>query len=234
MKKLISLILVALLAFSGIAFAEEDLSGIWYVTGMIMEGQTIDPSMLGMEMIFDLKEDGTAALSAMDQESTGTWTVSGNDVTIEIDGDSMPLTFDGASLTGEMDGVGVILEREASSSFDQPAVVYAENVSAFDGTWFPTRFGIAGMILDAETLVSFGLDASDLEALTFVIENGSVNAAGDILSFELVDGALLARIDESEDTFRIQLLEGDMIQIDMPSMPFSMYCERTEAAQQAA
>lgn len=234
MKKLISLVLAALLVFSGVAFAAEDLSGTWYVTGMTMEGQTIDPSMLGIEMIFALNADGTAALSAMGEESTGTWTADGDTVTLSIDGDSMVLAFDGAALTGEMDGVGVILEREASS-YEAPSGIPAESITDFDGTWVPTSFGVAGMILDKETIVSFAGDDADIfDALVFNISNGNVDAAGDILTFELTDGALLATADGMEGTFRIQLMEGDMIQIDMPSIPFSMYCERIEVAQQAA
>ena len=58
-------------------------------------------SMPGMGFEFDLNADGTAFLSFLDQQETGTWTQ---------DGDKISITADGDTITGKVSDGQLVLE----------------------------------------------------------------------------------------------------------------------------
>lgn len=90
--------------------------GTWKITsaeapGMTMTGEML--SLAGMDNItFTLSEDGTAAVSAMDESVEGTWSSNGNAVDITIEGETASAQLEDGKLTMESDGVKLILEKE--------------------------------------------------------------------------------------------------------------------------
>ena len=83
-----------------------DLVGKWTVTEVRMDGQTVDPSMLGGEfsMWLELRPDGSATLTGLSDvdgiEQDGQYTVTGNTVVItDENGEPLTLTYDPATDT---------------------------------------------------------------------------------------------------------------------------------------
>ena len=61
MKKLFAVVIALAMLLSAAAVAEAtDFTGMWYLNNMEMEGMTVSAAEFGMEMTFDLKEDGSA------------------------------------------------------------------------------------------------------------------------------------------------------------------------------
>ena len=94
MKKLFAVVIALAMLLSAAVVAEAtDFTGMWYLNNMEMEGMTVSAAEFGMEMTFDLKEDGTVDAHQARGEETddkqGTWTAEGDTVTITVDGEAM-------------------------------------------------------------------------------------------------------------------------------------------------
>ena len=239
MKKMLSLLLAAVLVLACIGVsAADDVSGTWYVTEASQGDIKLDPATIGIEMTLTLNPDGTAALSAMGQDQACAWTLNAdNNVVLTADGQDIVLNYDGTSLTLSEDGIGFKFERNAGEAFKRPADAAADSISAFNGSWTAVKAGVAGMYVDMSVLASFGLELNE-NALNFVITDGVLTAPDtDPQTLTFADGALSGEIPglgEEPSAVRVLLLEGDMIEIEIPAIGFSFICARTEAAQQAA
>ncbi len=88
-KRILSLVAALALMFTlaacggGDEYADSPFTGEWTSVDAIVGGQTLtDMGMsledMGMEMVVDLKADGTAVVSAMGEELTGEWSVDGD------------------------------------------------------------------------------------------------------------------------------------------------------------
>ena len=86
MKKLISLILVVLLLCMALpAFAEEEVTGDWYLKTMKMDDQEYDAASIGYAITMTLNEDGTVIMVVPDREPTaGTWVLEGDKITVNL------------------------------------------------------------------------------------------------------------------------------------------------------
>ena len=101
MRKLIAVILTLALSTLAVAMAETtDYLGTWYLNEMTMGDASIAPTALGMDLTMEIKEDGTAVLTAPSEEEAeqaATWTLEGETLTVTVDGEDMTLTLqDGA------------------------------------------------------------------------------------------------------------------------------------------
>ena len=110
MKKALTLMLALCLLLSSMpVFAEETVTGTWY---LVVVGLTAGS--------FELNEDGTFVLAtsaegeAMNRE--GTWTQEGNKIALTIDNQTLSLTHDGANLL-------LNVEDMAALGLDQSAIV---------------------------------------------------------------------------------------------------------------
>lgn len=229
MKKITSLILVLMLALACVSFsAAEDFTGTWYMTEMSAEGISISPADLGMEATLILNEDGSATLDLLGQVVEMTWAEENGTVTLSAEGESLALAYDGASLSMEMDGTGMKFERTAVESFTRPNEIAVTDISAFNGTWQATRFGLAGIYMDLDMLATFGLDLTDSADLLLVtIDNGAANLFETPQQCSLVDGKLVAdTAEEGAEPDYVVLLEGDMIEVVSASFGLSFICTR--------
>ena len=73
-------------------------------------------SFLGIDNIeeaitFELKADGTLSVKMMGEESTGTWKVEGDKITMTIDGDSVTGTYASGKITVKMDDQEMVLAK---------------------------------------------------------------------------------------------------------------------------
>lgn len=237
MKKLVSLLLVLALALGCAAASADDVTGTWYATSVSSGGITVDPSSIGMEMTLTLEADGTASMAAMGESMSGTWTMDGSTVTVTLEGTSQPFAYDGNSLSYSEDDLGFTFERNATQdTFVRPADVSAADITAFDGTWEAYKIGVMGMYMDASLLSTFaGEGASEMD-LSYVFENGSMANSGQAESLTFADGMLTGEetIGDQTYSYHVRLLEGGMIEIEVPSFGMTIICVRAGAAELAA
>ncbi len=83
------------------------------------EGLDIDTilSLAGIDsledyMTMELKSDGTVESSMAGVSQTGTWSQSGNTVTITIDGDAQEFSFNGTELSASAEGIDYVFVRK--------------------------------------------------------------------------------------------------------------------------
>ena len=199
MKKLISLALILMMSLSMLCCAQAadvaDILGTWYMTSLEMEGMSINPASMGMEMVFVFNEDGTVTLQATDEEDeTAFWTLDGDTVTIasgEGDDETMALVYAEEQLLIQEEGVTMILGREpAEADNAEIAPIHsAADIAEFDGEWNATVIAMEGMQMPIAMLgMEIGLTIS--QGNVQVIMDGEVTSESDAAG-NLVDGALV-------------------------------------------
>ena len=165
MKKLVSLMLAALMLFAMVpAVAESTLTGTWYLVEVIYEGQSQNPSALDMSASIVLNEDGSAQLlsyyKGTTEDLTAEWVADGNQITITEESglETKPvLEGDRLNIYHEYDVMSFSQDPEAASV---PAIqpVAAENEEDFLGYWTLAQAETMGVMLPAEKLgMSFSL-----------------------------------------------------------------------------
>ena len=206
MKKLLVVLVAMAMLLSAFCFAEEaDLTGVWYLSMVAMEEQTMNAADLGMDMTLTLNADGTAAMEsvAMDVSEEGSWTADGNELGITFDGETAPASYEeGYLLLASDDEMQMVFSREEPAAFAAPAAVAAADITDFDGTWTMTMVDAYGMVVNAEMVLP------ELETLfggsepTVIIENGVVTAFGseEGEQFAFEDGQLVLAGPDIEDT----------------------------------
>lgn len=209
MKKLISLLLAALLLTALVPVAAESIpAGAWYLVEAEINGQIVSTAALGLSMTITLNEDGTAQiLTSYGEESSeekGTWTAEDNKLTIIGPNESA------AELVLEEDWL-VMYQEDSSMRFSQdpngtsvPEIlpVAAESEDAFFGTWNLSTGSVGGINIPVETLGLTG-------ALT--IEPGTVTLDFDGETYAspstLEDGKL--KITDSDGTITFIVLNDN-------------------------
>ena len=155
MKKLISMILVLCMAAALVpAFAEDDITGVWYLNHAVTQGISMRVISDEIQMTMTFREDGTATLfSALPgqepQNAEATWTYADGVVTVTEKTEGAPVTevkYENGELSVEAGGATMFLTRETYTPYEMPAAVKAESVEAFYGTWYPEVSFQYGMI----------------------------------------------------------------------------------------
>ena len=150
MKKLISLILVALLLCLALpAMAEEEITGDWFVKTMKEGDQEYDAASIGYAMTLTLNDDGTVVMAIPGQEaSVGTWTLEGDRITVTINDSPVSGTVSDGVMDLEQDGMELIFTREAVEAIAVAEIKAAEAAEAFYGEWTCAYADADGMIVD--------------------------------------------------------------------------------------
>ena len=135
MKKLLAVLLAALL-LAAPAFAQTaSLAGEWTMTKTVASGVVMSPEAYGLSMTIVLNPDGTAfarqTINGAPMEENGTWTQAGNTVTI-----TSQLTGEVSTFTLQSDGTLL-----APASIERPDIWYCMiDISHDDGyTWEAVR-----------------------------------------------------------------------------------------------
>ena len=217
MKKLFAVVIALAMLLSAAAVAEAtDFTGMWYLNNMEMEGMTVSAAEFGMEMTFDLKEDGTVDAHQARGEETddkqGTWTAEGDTVTITVDGEAMEFALTDGNLVADADGIKMILGREKIEGeayvAGEPRTDAAE--ADYAGAWNAFKIFSEGLYMDA-AVVGFDDLTATVEGTTvtlngFLFENEAFETA-------LTDGALTYAA-EDPDTVMISGIQAQLLQDD--------------------
>ncbi len=226
MKKLIAVILTLALSTLAVAMAETtDYLGTWYLNEMTMGDASFAPAAMGMDLTMEIKEDGTAVLTAPSEEEAeqaATWTLDGETLTVTVDGEDMTLALqeDGA-LKGEQGGMGMCFGREKVEAevYEPAAVAEGATEADFAGAWKSTyvemngtymQASLASMDLTAEfdgsTMTLDGMYVFDNVTLDFAFSNGALTHEGGedemyagITAQLLQDGAMKLTFDTGDE-----------------------------------
>ena len=195
MKKLIAVILTLALSTLAVAMAETaDYLGTWYLNEMTMGDASFAPAAMGMDLTMEIKEDGTAVLTAPSEEEAeqaATWTLDGETLTVTVDGEDMTLTLqDGALKEG---GMGMCFGREkVEAEVYEPAAVVEDAVEAdYAGTWKSKYMEMEGnyiqasmfsmdltAVIDGATMTLDGMYVFDNVTLDLAFSNGALTHEG--------------------------------------------------------
>ena len=208
MKKLFAIILAMALLLCSAAMADEnavDISGRWELTGMVQGEQVVDAAALeaaGMTMTFDLYADGSvAARNGYGEQMPGEWTVSGNCVTISLEGDPLDFYLVDGHLESD-DSMGFVMILTRTGDVEQAAA--PEDLV---GRWELTGAIMGEEVKDAGALAEMGVtmtvelyaDGSASGENGFTLAEGSwaadgetvtITLAGSEMPFLLQDGQL--------------------------------------------
>ena len=195
MKKLFALMMILALLLCPLALAESaDYLGTWYLNGINFGEATLSPATMGMDMIMEINEDGTARLtSSVDEEAekVGNWALEGDTLTVTFDeGEDMPLSLqEDGSLRGEQGGLGMIFGRELVEveAYAPAEPVAAESEADFAGKWSAAWMKMEDNYMEASV---FGMDlTADIEGTTMTL-NGMYIFENQAFEASFADGAL--------------------------------------------
>ena len=157
-RRLLLLILPLMLVQSmlcGAALAD-DVAGTWSLSRAVYAGVEVVASEMGIEMVFVLEPAGTGRLySSIDGEESEnicTWSRKGNIVTIEEDASTYEFTVSGDEMTGEVDGVTMVMIREKAAPSLSSKKSYT--LADFNGKWECSRLLYRGEEFTMEELES--------------------------------------------------------------------------------
>ncbi len=186
MKKLIALFLILCMACALIpAGAEEDVTGEWTLYQMGMGGTMFDAKTLGMNVVMNLKADGTleqkGEIQGQNMDGTGTWTLEGNQLTISFGKTPRTYTLADGRLTLEQDGQEAVFVKEIPAAQDEktekPKTVAAGKEDDFFGSWRLDRMEVLGITLTKDMFPSLGV-SEDYDSVV-TIEAGSITSVTD-------------------------------------------------------
>ncbi|MDO4483354.1 MAG: hypothetical protein Q4C54_02620 [Clostridia bacterium] len=219
MKKLVSVLLAVMMLLCTVAAVAEGVPGVWYLNTISASGAAMNPGDLGMEMSFDLKEDGTGAATVMGESADCSWAEADGKVTVTIGDSVQEFTVDGDTLVMEEEGTSLIFTHEPPAAAFVPAEkVSTDDITAFNGTWTMCKMGFGGMYIDLATADPAELKDMFGEDMTMVIDNGNVTMMGnDDGAYELKDGELTKTVSVGDETmtYGIQLLADGMARCEL-------------------
>lgn len=171
MKKITALVLCLMLAVSALCCAAaeaEDVAGVWYLSNVEMQGMSLVPSVLGLEVAMTLNANGAAVMASMGVAERGIWSQAGDEVTVDT-GVLNHFTLADGRLRSEKDaatGMVLVFSRDPADAQAYAAAPVRTDVALgdFDGVWH------AFMMEMLE--VQLSLNGED-SAVWIEIENGS-------------------------------------------------------------
>lgn len=186
MMKKLTAVLLALLMMLSCAVAETvDFSGAWYLVKASAQGMELDPSVLGMEMVLDLKADGSAELRMTGEEtdSGATWVANDNGVVVtDSTGDAMALVYTGDQLVMEMDDVGMYFAREAAAAPAAEGGDYVADavIDDFQGSWNGVAVEMMGMEMPLDAMDATASVKVDGLKVRFDMDGDAIDLEGTI------------------------------------------------------
>lgn len=220
MKRLLSLLtaLMMLLALLPATAEGADLTGIWYLSSVMVGETEVNPTVMGMNLSFDLQADGTAVAIMANpdgaEEQTAAWALNDEGaLVISQDGEDTVFTVGDGKLEGDLGGVIGVFTREAPAAVEAPAPVAADSEDAFLGSWTLTKVDMDGTIMPVDILSTAGMEIN--AALT--VEAGKASVVLTFFGSELpavegattfVDGALAMTVEGLEEPISISLCDN--------------------------
>lgn len=174
---------------------ESGIIGSWTLKTMEGEGMSFNAADLGMEMIFEFREDGTVAIASEGETRTETYTFADNAIVItDVSGDVQG-AYDPAAdtLAFEQDGVKLVFVRTGSEAAAvepaQTTETKAVEITAEEavGTWTLTKAIVTGMEVPASAMGTEMTFVFDANGTGLMIYNGSTTEG---LSWTVAEGKL--------------------------------------------
>ena len=231
MKKLISLILILCMACMLIPAMAEDATGEWYLKTMKNGDTEYDAAAIGYNIVMTLNADGTVAMTVpgTDEPQNGTWTLEGDQITVDIDNSPVSGTFADSTITLAQDEQVMIFTREQSEGIQLAEVNPAAAAEDFEGDWTIKYVSMAGLTMDATITGEAmpGLNITD-SGLKFTGESSMGQMFGDTaLPMTYADGALSFNMSlgETSITIKAEMLQDGMLAltVDMGQTAIGMY-----------
>ncbi len=166
MMMVAAMVITGMLSMNVAAATTEDIIGTWYLNVMSYEGAEMDPAAFDMEVTLEIKEDGTAVAVFNGEEETDAWTLDGDTLKMEMQGDATEFQYEDGYLIVDQDGVGMKFgkEKEAFEGFEPGDIVESPELSDFNGTWNAT-------MIDMDGSAFIPVSAMEIE-MTVTIEDG--------------------------------------------------------------
>lgn len=227
-------LVLSLIVAGAEALVATDVAGTWYLNTIEMNGASISPEVMGMEMTMTLNEDKSTVLVASGQNDTaGTWMIENDELTVDDGITAQVFALVDDTLVTEMFGMTMSFGKEKveAPAVEIASVRIATDISEFDGTWRGVQVDYMG------TIVPLALVQMDL---TMTISGGEVQLnmmQGDQIitqemTGELVEGALLAAWGEGEtmNSVILELHEDGALSYSMTAdeTTATIYCEKMD------
>ena len=217
MKKMIALtaavVMLFTTMFAGAALAAEaeDVTGEWHVLSMKQGDVEMDAALLsvmGMDLVLELREDGTAVLSMTGDPIEGTWELNGTEGKISVSNEgeeerAILFTVEEGVITLDINGQSAKFSREGASldvATLAPAVADAK-LEDFNGDWKLTYYVAFGLPLP---LAAVGLDVA------MTVEDGNI-----AVTKKTIDLNSSSVTDTQELTFTGELQDDGTLFIDL-------------------
>jgi hypothetical protein len=198
----------------------ESILGSWTLKTMEGEGLTLDAAALGVEMIFDFRDNGTVVISSEGEDSTDPYTFADNTIVITEETGDVQGVYDPKTdtLAFEQDNVKLVFVRTGSETAETEPTQAPEKapVDATEedmaGTWTLTKAIVSGIEVPASTMgteMTFVFQANGTgamvyngnttEGLNWTVAEGTVKlSAGTMELYDLVfDGTVLTLHEET-------------------------------------
>ena len=200
MKKLVSAILaLCLLAALVPGFAEDDITGTWYLNRAKTPGVEMRVISDEIQMTITFRKDGTASLysklpGADAETAECTWAMA--DGVISFTDETGAVTeakYADGEVSVEAEGAVMILTREQYTPYVMSPAVKAESIEAFYGTWVPSvsfQYGMMSSMDDvllpeqrAKLAISAeGMQETSSDGTVSVYENPAVDPETGVLT----------------------------------------------------
>ena len=244
MKKLLCALLTLVLLCACAAAETADVTGSWYLNEIQTSVMTLNPAMLGMEMILTLNPDGTAVTtSTASAEQTGTWEMDGETVNVTIADNPQALALDeNGNLVGVEAETGTTMvygrEKAEVEYFDPGTALTDVTVEDFDGTWKATLVNMTGVEMPiTSTGAEITIELANGSGTVTQLAAGSDEPRTYAVTGELADGVLtITEADSDADTpasMALKLYDSGVMAYAAGNMGV-IYFERTETAESAA
>ena len=198
MKRLLMIVIAALLLIPSAAFAEKaDLSGEWIQIETIVDGTAF--VMSGREIVLEVNEDGTASLSGLtytqaedgDSVELYDWIPAENGLILARGEEQIPFSAEGGFLTAEINGRTIVFANRSGQETpaeqqdipeDQPRVLTPEQTMDIAFAECPVDRILASqrkvhMSLDGTGTVTFHTDFGDYYYLIDTCTGGILDRA---------------------------------------------------------
>ena len=228
MKKLVSLILVALLLCVALpVFAEEDVTGDWYLKTMKMGDREYDAASIGYAITMTLNEDGTVIMVVPDREPTaGTWVLEGDKITVTTDDEAAEGVVSEGAISLSEKGMEMIFTREVVEAIALADVKAAETAEAFYGDWTSVYVETNGVVMGISA-VGMGVPSVSISETEMKFYDEADGTLALILKLNKLDAPVFeegkltvkAATDALNPNFNLsaELLEDGMLKLTMIS-----------------
>ena len=244
MKKLLCALLAIVLLCACAAAETADVTGTWYLNEIQTSVMTLNPAMLGMELVLTLNPDGTAVTtSTASAEQTGVWEMDGETVNVTIAGNPQALSLDeNGNLVGveAETGTTMVYGREKTEAvyFDPGTALTDVTTADFDGTWRAAIVNMGGVEVPAfATGAEITIELSGGNGTVTELASGADEPRTYAVNGELADGVLtITEADSDADTpagMALQLYDSGVMVYAEGDMGV-IYFERAETAESAA